>query len=217
VTAIKDRGFSFFFHFIFRKLSSEQPSNFSSYNYSYSYSYNYKLHSLARGRRRRMATPSPRMQSLNPKVALESAYTERESLANDNLSDDEFASDSGSSHTSHTAGGTAKPKQRKGRFAKLIKGAVDTRLEVFGVTWFDFAAISCARLIFLLALMAAAAGLTFSVFQRLSDEETANFESDVRTYITVLVLERTTTTRSTTSLPATNIKFTHFSLLFVLL
>jgi hypothetical protein len=137
--------------------------------------------------------PGPeRHRSLNPRVALKStlkkeAYQEKFSLAND-FSEDEFgdlrSADGSGESSAHGGGGSGSTGSSAGgmNFVKRIKQGIDKglHLELFGVTWFDFAAISCARWMFVIVLLAAAAGLAIGVYTRLRDEETQNFESEVR-------------------------------------
>jgi len=101
------------------------------------------------------------------------------------FSEDDLENDEGSDASSHTDGGTPKMTTRVKGMAQSIKTAIDKRLhlELFGITWFDFAAISCARWLFLFALMGAAAGLASSVYIRLRSEEIHNFESEVSLYL----------------------------------
>ena len=67
-------------------------------------------------------------------------------------------------------------------FLKRMKSSVTKRLhlELFGITWFDFAAMSCARWMFLFALLAAAAGLAVAVYVGLRNNEHESFENEVR-------------------------------------
>lgn len=102
----------------------------------------------------------------------------RDQMESDYFGDDDDISgrdDYSSASSSPSSGGTLKG------FSRKLKETLTQRLhlELFGITWFDFAAMSCARWVFLFALMAAATGLAVSVFLRLRNEEEQNFDEEV--------------------------------------
>lgn len=113
---------------------------------------------------------------------------ERQSTVLDHLGGDDDSSSPGGDDLENSGddmsiGSSSRSSSNAPRgFLKRMKSSVTKRLhlELFGITWFDFAAMSCARWMFLFALLAAAAGLAVAVYIGLRDNEHETFGNEVR-------------------------------------
>ena len=129
-------------------------------------------------------TTLPHDDDDNPIDQSERRRRRQRKTALDGDDDDEERSTSALSAGADSASDDSSRRKRQGpgAYAHKVVDALqkNLHLELFGITWFDFAAISCSRWVFLFTLMGAAAGLATAVYLRLDNETFQDFSTEVR-------------------------------------